>query len=445
MKEYMLDLSDKVINKALKVGFEEVALIIGSRKEVMVKIANSEPSVIQRWNNINLGLYLSKEKKILTVSLQPTHIEEVYKTIEDIYNIVPKIKESKIYAPLPESSEVKPLKGTVDKSIIDTMENPSDIAERIINIAHKNSIDFVAGMLDLSYNEKLVATSKGTKLYEDFTAVESYLRAFAGNGSGQWAYGSRKLDVKKLEKMAEIASNYASESRKPETIEPGVYDIIFSPMIAGNLFNLVTSMSSAFSVFMGTSIFMRNKPGDKVASENLTIIDNPRDSNMIGSTAFDDEGLSTYNKAVIENGVLKTLLHNTKTASKMNTKSTGNAGWMYPHPWNMKITSGDYSLDELISEVKRGLLITNNWYTRLQNYVEGIFSTIARDAMFLIENGRIVKPVSKLRVTDKLPSLLKNVQALGKEVFDIKWWEVEIPSSLPYVLVKNVRTSKHRV
>ena len=97
----------------------------------------------------------------------------------------------------------------------------------------------------------------------------------------------------------------------------------------------------------------------------------------------------------------------------------------------------------MVAEARRGLLITNNWYTRLQNYVEGDFSTIARDAVFLIENGRIAKAVGRIRIADRLTNLLNSVDIVGRELYKIQWWEVEIPCKVPYVLARNIRTSKH--
>jgi PmbA protein len=148
---------------------------------------------------------------------------------------------------------------------------------------------------------------------------------------------------------------------------------------------------------------------------------------------------------VIEGGVLRTLLHNTKTAKYMNTTTTANAGWINPVPWNIVVRPGSATLDEMVSEVRRGLFITNNWYTRLQNYVEGMFSTVARDAIFYIENGKIVKPVTKIRIADKLGNILKNVAIVGRELYNIQWWEVGIPMKTPYILVKSINISKHTI
>ncbi len=444
MKDTLLDTANKIVGKAVEAGFDESMVLVEDKRESMLKIANSEPSVIQFWDSVKLKIYLAKNKRIITVEVDASDPSMLDKPFEELINYAGRIMESPFYAPIPEPVEVKPLPELVDDRIIEYMGDPSSLGELVIEAAHRERIDYVAGMIDLSHREKALVTSRDGEYYEESTGMTAYLRAFAGeDGSGQWSACSTKLRRDKLEEMAETAAKYAFDSRNRVDIEPGVYDIVFSPMIMGNLIGYIARMASAFSVFMGMSIFMKAKPGEKVASEKLTLIDDPHNTELPNSTSFDDEGIPTKPKRVIETGVLKTLLHNTKTASKMNTVSTGNAGWISPHPWNLVIPGGDYSLKELISDVRRGLLINNNWYTRLQNHVEGIFSTITRDALFLIENGRVTKPVKKIRIADTFPNLLKNISAIGGRTYDIRWWEVRWPTRIPYILARNIHTSKH--
>ncbi len=95
-------------------------------------------------------------------------------------------------------------------------------------------------------------------------------------------------------------------------------------------------------------------------------------------------------------------------------------------------------LYEMVSEVRNGIWITNLWYTRFQNYLTGEFSTIPRDAIFLIENGKITTPIVNIRMTDSFLRLLQNIAALGKDVQQIKSWEAEVPTFTPSLLVKDV-------
>lgn len=436
------NLSNKLVDKAVKEGYDEVVAMVLERNSVMTKIVNSEISVAQKWNVFSIALYLVKNRRIFVVFLEPSRIEDVDKSMKELLSIASSVSESQLYAPLPEPESVESL-NMVDSSVVEAMNRIDVIAERIIEVSHREKIDSVAGMIQLGYVNKSITSSKGVSAKEFKTYVNTYLRAFAEQGSGQWCYTSTKLDVNNIEKTALITSRLAVDSRTRVDVEPGVYDVILSPMVFGNLLNYIIDMTSAFSVMVGTSMFMNKKISDKIASEKLTIYDSPRDIELPGATGFDDEIVKTFNKPVIEKGVLKTFLHNTKTALAMSTKTTANAGWISPKPWNIVVDRGDASLDEMIAEVRRGLIITNNWYTRLQNYVEGIFSTVTRDAMFLIENGKIVSAVNKIRIADTFNNILNNIEMIGKELYNVQWWEVEIPSKVPYVLIKNIKTSKH--
>jgi PmbA protein len=127
------------------------------------------------------------------------------------------------------------------------------------------------------------------------------------------------------------------------------------------------------------------------------------------------------------------------------TKTTGNAGLVAPNPWNIEMEAGDMSKDELFGEVKKGLYLTNTWYTRFQNYAKGDFSTIPRDGIFLVEKGEIKKSLKDLRVSDNTLTMLGNIAAISKERQHVHWWaEADPPSLSPYVLIKNVHMTKSK-
>lgn len=441
-----VEIARKVVDRAIERGFDEAASAVISSRRVMVKIANSEPTVIQSWRPTTIELYLAKDRRVFIGSYEPKSVEDVLGGVDRMYKVALKVAESELYAPLPEPEPVKLVEGLVDSRVIEAMDSIDRLSELVIEAAHRERIDSVAGMLQLGYVRKVLVTSRGVQLSEDKTMLQGYVRAFAEpDGSGQWCFTSTKYDTSGLEEMALMAARYAVDSRNRVDVEPGVYDIVLSPMVFGNLLEYIVDMASAFSILMGFSMFMKNRIGDRVSSEKLTVADEPRNADLPNASSFDFEGLETFNKPIIEDGVLRTLLHNTKTAKTMNTRSTANAGWLRPNPWNIVVKPGDAKLDEIVSDVRRGLLITNNWYTRMQNYVEGLFSTVARDAIFYIENGRIAKPVNRIRIADSLLNILTNIECVGRELYNIQWWEVSTPSRVPYVLVRDVKTSKHVV
>src|SRR5207237_173410 len=156
------------------------------------------------------------------------------------------------------------------------------------------------------------------------------------------------------------------------------------------------------------------KIGNGVASSQLTRYDDGS-ADSIARKRFDAEGVPTRRNLLVNKAILKTYLHNTSTAKKFKTKTTGNAGLVAPDSHAVFVKPGDRSRDEIFSEVKDGLWLTNTWYTRYQSYVTGDLSTIPRDGIFHIRNGDVVEAWKDIRVTDNLLHLMKNIVALGNE------------------------------
>jgi PmbA protein len=107
------------------------------------------------------------------------------------------------------------------------------------------------------------------------------------------------------------------------------------------------------------------------------------------------------------------------------------------------VKPGDWSRDEIFSEVKDGLWLTNTWYTRYQSYVTGDLSTIPRDGIFHIRKGEVVETWKDVRLTDNLIRLMRNVVALSDRTEQMMWWgEVSIPNFVPYALIKDVNITR---
>jgi len=105
-------------------------------------------------------------------------------------------------------------------------------------------------------------------------------------------------------------------------------------------------------------------------------------------------------------------------------------------------SSGELKEEELPSIVKNGLIITNNWYTRLQNYYEGYFSTVSRDVALLVRNGEIEGHVGRVRIATSYPRLLSSITGATKNRYDIAWWEVRIPTRAPFLAIENIPITK---
>jgi PmbA protein len=244
------------------------------------------------------------------------------------------------------------------------------------------------------------------------------------------------------ENIGKKAGEISKLSKNPEKSEQGRYDVIFDPLSMANMLSAVGAQASAFFLYSGIS-FLRDKINKKVASNLVTLIDDGTIANGCYSTSFDEEGVPSQRTTIVDKGMLRTYLHNTSTAKKYNTRTTASAGIVVPSPKNIILKPGNISKEKLFEDFT-GLYITNVWYTRFQNYLNGDFSTIPRDGIFLYKNGKIVKPVKEIRVSDNLQGILENVVNISNRPEWILWWglDYQVPIFTPYVLVKNVNITR---
>jgi len=112
-----------------------------------------------------------------------------------------------------------------------------------------------------------------------------------------------------------------------------------------------------------------------------------------------------------------------------------------PRPWNVVVSTGDRSDEELMAEVKHGLFVNNITYVRFQDYAKGDFSAVIRDGVFLIQDGEIKRAVKGLRLSDNVLNILSSVRALSKEARQVTHWWMEWGSPAvvtPLVLAEKI-------
>jgi len=444
MTEDVLQLALYAVERGKVHGFDEVAALVSMTKRTMVKFANNEVTVVQSWIDTETTIYVARRSRIMVINSACRDRECVDRVLRSAIERIDHVDVSEIYAPLP-SPTGKPLTGLVDKRIVESPEIVIESVPKLIDTSLREGAEKVAGVLYAGYRRKGLATSSGAELAEEATFIEVYARAFYRENSGHWAWTSTRFDEEKIVDVGRRAASYAKISLPVTTIEPGRYTAILSPLVVGNLMTYLAHAASALMAMIGMSLFTKYGPGTRVGNEMVSIIDEPHDPELPNSTGFDDEGVETRRKYILRKGVFETYLHNTKTARRMGAETTGNAGWLDPHPWNIVVEPGDMSEDEMFREVRRGLFVLNNWYTRYQNMVEGQFSTVTRDTVIYIENGEPRAIVKRLRIAETFPNMLRSVVGVSKTRYDIAWWEVEVPTRAPFMLIENVQFTKPEV
>ncbi len=206
-----------------------------------------------------------------------------------------------------------------------------------------------------------------------------------------------------------------------QAVPSGVYRAIMNNEAMQSLLGTFAGVFSAENTQENLSL-LKGKEGEKVASDVVTLMDDPLLKNGFGSKPFDAEGAKCYTKAIIENGQLKTLLHNRKTAKRQGLETTGNAGksgyagTIRVAPTNFFFKPGTKSLKELQAAMGNGLVITDlSGLHSGANAVSGDFSLLAKG--YTVENGIKTKPVEQITIAGNFYKVLENIRSLGSDLF----------------------------
>lgn len=220
-------------------------------------------------------------------------------------------------------------------------------------------------------------------------------------------------------KTGEEAARKAVEHLGAKSITTQKIDLIIDPYVGSQLLEILANSLSAESVQKGKSLFA-GKSGKKIANDKLSIIDNGRLKNGVASAPYDAEGVTTQETILIENGSLRHLLHNTYSAAKSGTRSTGNAARpsfksfpLIAHS-NIYIAAGSIEAGTMIKSLDRGLYISRVMGLHTANPITGDFS-FGADGI-LIEKGERTFPVRGITIAGNLIDILMNIEAIGSDL-----------------------------
>lgn len=443
MAESFEELVSFVLKSAEK-RFDDVVVHAARTQERMLKFTNSDVSAGRLSMDQSASLFVANGKRVAATTLKELGRKDVERTLAKFERFVAKEKPNSEYNGIAKTGFRKlDVMNLYDPRVEKlTGEEIAGYVAEGIDGALSGGASRASGILRCSSSREILRTSGGAKCAQKSTSLSFSIRAFAeGEGSGHKISVTRTMQHFKPGNAGRLAGELARESMNPKAVPAGKYDVIFDPMAAAVMLQHVGDAASIFSVEAGFS-FLEGRLNKKVGSDIVTIFDDGTLPGGVASTNFDAEGMPAQKTTLIRFGVLRNYLHSTGTAKRYGVQTTGNAGIIHPHPWNVVVDKGNYDVRELIGEMKKGLFVTNMWYMRFQNYRTGEFSAIPRDAVFYVENGRISHPVKGLRVSDSMPSLLSRVEALSEQREQVYGWEVETPVRCGHVLCRGMRFTK---
>ena len=430
----MEDVASRIVDKAIALGCQDAVADVVENRSYQIRFARNEAVISNQWRESNASVFVVHGKRVVA-----SDVRDLSKTDEAVERLVKIAKTSQAnpdYAGIAKGpfryARIRP-----DPKVL-ALHEGGKYVEAAVSGALDQGAKECAGSFWKYEDEHFLATSNGAEGHDHRASLYLSIRALVSlESSGHGIACGSKLSEFQPEKAGQKAGRIAALARTPKPAKAGRYMVLFDPLIFGSLTDQVGGRLSAWAVLAGLSPFGK-KIGKRVASPQLTLYDDGS-GDSIARKRFDAEGVPTRRNLLINKGILKTYLHNTSTAKKFKTKTTGNAGLVAPDSHAVFVNPGDRSRDEIFSEVKDGLWLTNTWYTRYQSYVTGDLSTIPRDGIFHIRNGDVVEAWKDIRVTDNLLHLMKNIVALGNETEQMMWWgEVSVPNFVPYALIKDV-------
>ena len=284
-------------------------------------------------------------------------------------------------------------------------------------VAAANGLE-TAGACSTSATTVAFANSGGQRLTSRTTRASLDGIARTGSSDGSGRASSATISAIDGRQVGERAARKAGESRDPSDLEPGRYEVVLEPQCVTNMLQFLFVYGfNGKPVEEGRS-FVRF--GEAQFDKSITLSDDVTDPRMVG-IGFDIEGTPKRRTDVVRDGITSAVLHTRRTARKAGTESTGNAvedgdawGALAGNP---ALSPGDRTDEELIRRVGRGLLVTDFWYVRILDPKTQVVTGLTRNGVWLIEDGRVVRPVSNLRFTQSYLEALGPgaVRGIGRE------------------------------
>ena len=261
-----------------------------------------------------------------------------------------------------------------------------------------------------------VMNSAGLQLhYETGLVFQGLMAAVKDGEEAADDFCLTDVSKKTLEETVDKAVTGALGKLGADTVPSGKYNIIMDSSTVQSLLSTYSSVFSARSAYLKTTL-LAGKEGQMVASETVTLIDDPFYPEKFGHCPFDGEGVAVYTKNIIENGRLNTLLYNRMYGKLLGRETTGNAAdATHIQPKGLYFAPGELTSEELLQKMGDGLYLTSLQGLHAgANVQSGDFSLQADG--FLVKGGVKVAPIKNFTVADNFYQLLNKVTALSNQV-----------------------------
>ncbi len=426
--KFTIEQAEDLLNEAKNQGASEGDIVISEGDSFSTQVRLDEVEKISSARGKSLGLRLFFGKRSAITSTSDLSTSSLKRLLADTCELA-KIAEEDEFSGLPsadvyakEFPELDLLDEGIGAISIDEKIDLARMTERAAlsqdsRLTNSDGADF-----SHSFNEVLFVTSNGFRgSYQGSGASLSVAPIATDKDQMQRDYWySSKRKFHQLDSPKSIGQRAASRTLRrldAKKIQTQQAPVIFEPELSASLLGHLASAISGYALYKKAS-FLTGQLGNQVASENMTLVDDPTLPFGFGSRPFDGEGLPSYKKTIVEKGVLKSYLLDTYSGKKMGLPSTGNAvrgtgSGPGVGTSNFHMLPGPYSPDEIISSIKSGLYVTELIGFGV-NMITGDYSRGASGIW--IENGELSYPVEELTIAGNLKEMFKQIEMMGNDI-----------------------------
>lgn len=402
--------------KAKGASESEVEIDVDSGTSVSVRLKELESVTLNNDKSLSITVYFGKKRGIATTSdFSKEAIESCLAAACDIAKFT---GEDKAFGLA--SSKLYPKKD-IELDLYHPFEDSQDAMIAKVLVVEKTALLFDKRIsnsegANFSTSNNLFVQANSNGFIGGFPSSRHTISCsvIAKDSSGMqrdYSYSnSRKIsNLQSLEEIGETSAQRALNRLMPKPIKTGRYPVIFESQVAPSLVSSIVSASSGSNQYRKSS-FLLNSLDKKIASENLTINEDPYLKHGNATTYFDGEGVYVKPRVVVDKGFLKGYFLSSYSARRLKMQTTGNAGGAH----NLIASSSSHSFKELIKKMGRGLVVTELMGQGL-NMVTGDYSRGV--AGFWVEEGVIVHAVEEITIAGNMRDMLLNISNIGNDTY----------------------------
>jgi predicted Zn-dependent protease len=416
-RDEALQICETLLGHAKTAGAEDAAITLNSSTQSHARFADNRITTSGRADDLQITATVWVERRRGSVSGNDTSAEALQRMAADAVQIAKVSPVHREYVPTLGPLEYGESQGFAESTAAVDVNARAGALEGVLESCGRAKVTG-AGFHNATASASAAATAHGNRRYFRTSEGNFSLTARSADGTGSGYYAGDHFDLARLDirQIAEQAVTKAVRSQQPKAIEPGAYPVILEPQAVSDLLGFLTNSLDARSAEEGRSAFAakdgKTRVGEKIFSERINLYSDPRHAEL-PSVPATPEGLPATRLPLITKGVLENLEYSRYWAQERKREAT-------PGPVNYIVESSQPAvpLEQMIKDMKRGVLISRFWYVRLVDPRTIVLTGLTRDGLWLVENGEIRYPVRNLRFNQSVLAMLAawNVDAVGASV-----------------------------